>query len=228
MKNMSMCYFRIIFLFERDCLVSVDSSIIYWLVTQDASQSLMLLLFRPGRQWSRWYFSSLNCMKRLPIYGPWAPGSRLVPQDMAGHDRREEIAMYCQSQIPEGKKGFSLNSPKSPGHGRSQTAWRVRNFQTTTKTDNSTRLHMYFIPHSHTYSSGYAVIMQSHAVLPELGQSTSVRHHGSHSVRQGSWDPGSKASTARPLLPVPALGCSVLAWGSANISSSSFMRHKNK
>lgn len=29
----------------------------------------MLLLFRPGRQWSRWHFSSLNCMKKLPIHG---------------------------------------------------------------------------------------------------------------------------------------------------------------
>lgn len=68
---MSLCYFRIIFLFEWDFLVSVDSSTVSVdrLVTQDASQTPTLLLFRPGRQCSRWHFSSLNCMKRLPIHG---------------------------------------------------------------------------------------------------------------------------------------------------------------
>lgn len=122
MKNMSVCYFRLIFLLEWYCLVSVDSSIIYWLVTQDASQSLMLLLFRPGRQWSRRHFSSLRCMKRLTIHGMWVLEADLPLRIWLRHDPGEEIAVYCQSQITEGKMDMSLNSPKPPGHSRTLPA----------------------------------------------------------------------------------------------------------
>jgi len=69
--------------------------------------------------------------------------------------------------------------------------------------------------------------MRSHTVLPEIGQSIFVHHHGSHSVRQGS-QLGSNASTARPLLPVPAPGCSVLAWGSADIICTSMLTRETE
>jgi len=72
------------FLFELGCLVSADSSILTLWVNQDASQSLMLLLFRPGSHWTRQCFSSLGSMNRLPIHGTQGPGNRVAPQDTAG------------------------------------------------------------------------------------------------------------------------------------------------
>lgn len=71
-----MCYFRLIFLFEWDYLVSVDSSIIH--------SGCILKPDAPGRQWSRWCFLSLSCLKWLLTHCTQAPGSRLSHQDMAG------------------------------------------------------------------------------------------------------------------------------------------------
>lgn len=69
----------------------MDSFIIYWLVTQDASQSLMLLLFRPVRQWRGWPFSPLN--EETPH--PWHMEScKQTCPPWLGHDPGEEIASH--------------------------------------------------------------------------------------------------------------------------------------
>lgn len=49
------------------------------------------------------------------------------------------VAMYCQSQLLEGKKYVCLNSSRPPGHGRAETAWRVTS-KPCPEAGNSTRL----------------------------------------------------------------------------------------